>query len=337
MAANLIKIWKVFSVLFIALSLTAVKGNPLSPNCSKTQVFIDTDVGSDYDDGTAIIFALKNSEFQVQFVLTATGDVVSRTRVLAKLLTLANLDYVPIGVGVKGTSSHPVYMSGWADDFNLTDYKGGVFEDGVGQFAKTLLSNPCKDIVMLELAPTSNIPLLFSKYPEVKKKISKVKAMAGSIYRGYDNSSRPTDEYNVKICPKCMQELFQSGLNITITPLDTCGVFRFDTQHFQTFLGSSKAALLSLSSNWVYWCTNVSYYTCVPKDGSDVLFDSIATFLMMSESPNYLNFKLLSLRVTSDGYTVIDTKEGSPINVALTWKDGGLHAMQDIYLQYVQA
>ena len=42
--------------------------------------------------------------------------------------------------------------------------------------------------------------------------------MAGSIYRGYNNSSKPSDEYNVKTCPKCMRELFQSGMNVTITP-----------------------------------------------------------------------------------------------------------------------
>ena len=324
--------WRIliFFQFLVCISLTTQ-----SPNCTKTQVFIDTDVGSDFDDGTAIMFALKNQHFEVQFILTATGDVVTRAKVLAKLLTLSEDDYAPIGIGLRNTKSNPVYMSGWAKHYNLSDYKGRVFSNGIEEFAKSIISNPCKRIVLLELAPATNIPPLFSNYPDVKKKVTEVKAMAGSIYHGFLNSSGPISEYNVKTCPECMRQLFQSGLSVTITPVDTCGVFYLDTAHFQTFLASSKKVILSMTTSWAYWCTNISYYNCTPKNGSDIFCDSVATFLMMKESYHLLNYKVLYLRITSDGYTVIDNEEGTPINVALTWKRSSLKSMQDIYVSTV--
>ena len=202
-------------VLLLVLALVSVGGGQ---DCTKTQVFIDTDIGSDFDDSVAIAYALKSPTLEVRFILTATGDVVARTKVAAKYLQVAGLDDVPLGVGLLNQNSTGAKgLFNWAKEYNLSDYKGGVFTEGSDEMGRRIMESPCKDIVILEIAPAVNMPYLLSKYPGIEKKAS-VKAMAGSIYRGYDNSSKPSDEYNVKTCPKCMRELFQSGMNVTITP-----------------------------------------------------------------------------------------------------------------------
>ena len=89
-------------VLLLVLALVSVGGGQ---DCTKTQVFIDTDIGSDFDDSVAIAYALKSPTLEVRFILTATGDVVARTKVAAKYLQVAGLDDVPLGVGLLNQNS----------------------------------------------------------------------------------------------------------------------------------------------------------------------------------------------------------------------------------------
>ena len=312
--------------LLIVVTATAVGGQ----DCTKTQVFIDTDIGTHFDDSAAIAYALKSPTLEVRFILTATGDVVARTKVAARYLQVAGLDYVPLGVGLPNQNSSGVNgLLTWSQDYNLSDYKGGVFMNGSDEMGRRIMESPCKDIVILEIAPAVNMPYLLSKYPGIVKK-AKVKAMAGSVYRGYNNSTKPSDEYNVKICPKCMRELFQSGMNVTITPLDTCGVFQLGNTSLRQVLAASNPLSVAIAVTWAYWCT---YYPCTPLVKSDTLidYDVVGTFLALPDSQALLNFQLLKIWVTNEGYTVVDDAKGTPMDVALTWKDNGLHQLQVLF------
>ena len=94
-----------FCFLLIVVTATAVGGQ----DCTKTQVFIDTDIGTHFDDSAAIaLYALKSPTLEVRFILTATGDVVTRTKVAARYLQVAGLDYVPLGVGLPNQNSSGV-------------------------------------------------------------------------------------------------------------------------------------------------------------------------------------------------------------------------------------
>ena len=309
--------------LVVAITVSVGAGQ----DCTKTQVFIDTDIGSDFDDSVAIAFALKSPTLEVRFILTATGDVTARTKVAAKYLQLAELDYVPLGVGLPDKPSAAVTLAAWAQDYDLKDYKGGVFLNGTDEMGKRILQSPCKDNVILEIAPAANMPYLLSKYPGIVKK-ARVKAMAGSIHRGYDNSSTPTTEYNVKMCPKCMRELFQSGMNVTITPLDTCGVFRLDVEYLRQLLIPPLPLPSAIVTSWTYWCT---YEICTPQVHTDVFYDVVGTFLAHPDPQTLLNIQPLKIWVTDDGYTVVDDAKGTPMEVALTWKANGLHQLQALF------
>ena len=312
-------------LLMLVLAMVSVGSGQ---DCTKTQVFIDTDIGTDFDDSVAVAYALKSPTLEVRFILTATGDVLARTKVAAKYLQVAGLDYVPLGVGLPNQNSSGVIpLSTWAQDYDLKDYKGGVFLNGTDEMGKRILESPCKDVVVLEIAPAANMPYLLSKYPSIAKK-ARVKAMAGSIYRGYDNSSTPTNEYNVRMCPKCMQELFQSGMNVTITPLDTCGVFRLDVEYLRQLLIPPLPLPSAIVTSWTYWCT---YETCTPQVHTDVFYDVVGAFLVHPDPQALLNIQPLKIWVTDDGYTVVDDVKGTPIDVALTWKDNGLHQLEALF------
>ena len=292
-------------------------------------VIIDTDLGTQMDDSFAIGFALQSSEYiDVKLVVTCTDDTTARAKILAKQLTIAGRDDVPIGIGLANSNKtgHPLWD--WAKDFELSNYKGGVFENGIDQMAKIILESDTV-VTIMAIGPMTNFPLLLQKYPEVVKK-ARIRAMAGSIYRGYDNSTTPTDEYNVRTCPQCMRDLLQAGWNITITPLDTCGITYLTPAYSQPFIASSSSWSFALGSSLLYFCTNLN---CSLDVSTRAVWDSVGTLLTLPKADDFLVFKRLNLTVTDDGYTIIDDSGGTPTEVALYWKDnGGLDSFREYFI-----
>ena len=279
-----------------------------------TPVIIDTDIGSDIDDSFAIGFALQSSELDVRFVVTCTDDTTARAKILGKLLTLAGRDSVPIGIGLANSNQTSHTLWGWAQDFNLSDYKGGVYEDGVDQMAKVIMASEVV-VDVIAIGPMTNFPLLLDRYPEVVKN-ARIRAMAGSIYRGYDNSSTPAREYNVAMCPYCMQRMLEAGWNVSITPLDTCGTATLPPQSSQHFVATSNKWSLSLTASLLYFCTVLP---CQLNQATSPMYDTVATLLTLPNANTFVDFKTLSLKVTNDGYTVIDNSGGTRTAVALYW------------------
>lgn len=287
-----------------------------SQTSSPRPVIIDTDIGSDIDDTFSIGFALQSSAYlDVKLIVTCTDDTTARAKILGKLLTIAGEDKVPIGIGYANNNKTRHTLWNWAKDFNLSDYKGGVYEDGVDQMAKIILSSDTV-VDIIAIGPMTNFPLLLQRYPGVEKK-ARIRAMAGSIYRGYDNSTTPAEEYNVQMCPTCMQQLLKAGWNVTITPLDTCGVATLPPQFSEPFIASANHWSFGIGASLLYFCTIAQ---CQLNVATSPLYDSVATLLTLPNAENYLDFKILNLRVTSQGYTVIDDQAGVPTQVALYWK-----------------
>jgi inosine-uridine nucleoside N-ribohydrolase len=304
---------KLLSILLIIVEcMVIVEGGSKS---ALQPVIIDTDIGSDIDDSFAIALALQSSELlDVQLIVTCTDDTTARAKIAAKLLTIAGQDSVPIGIGQANANETVHTLWGWAQDFNLSEYKGGVYEDGVDQMAKIILASETV-VDIIAIGPMTNFPLLLQKYPGVVKN-ARIRAMAGSIYRGYDNSTTPAREYNVMMCPYCMELLLQAGWNVSVTPLDTCGITTLPPQYSDLFIAASNSWSLALSSSLLYFCTVLQ---CNLNEATSPLYDTVATLLTLPNAGNFIDLKMLNLRVTSDGYTVIDDREGTPTQVALYW------------------
>lgn len=291
---------------------------------AKRPVVIDTDIGSDYDDGVAVAFAISESAsayLDVKLIVTCTDDTTARAKITAKLLTLFGRDDIPIGIGVPNSNktNHPLFD--WAKDFNLSSYKGGVYVDGVEKMAEVILSSESM-VDIIAIGPMTNFPLLLSKYPAVVKN-ARVRAMAGSVYKGYDNSSTPSAEYNVRLCPNCMSELLHAGWNVTITPLDTCGVVTFTPPLMEELLTSANAISLGIANSLIYFCISNPYIDCKFKvtTGTPVLYDTVATLLTLPNAKNFVIFKDLKLTISEEGYTIINNKTGVPTQVALYWQN----------------
>ena len=203
-------------------------------------VIIDTDIGSYIDDSYAISFSLQSFEYlDVKLIVTCTDDTTARAKVAAKLLTITGHDDIPLGIGVPNNNVTNHTLWDWGQDFNLSDYKGGIYDDGVDQMAKIILgSETVVDIIAI--GPMTNFPLLLERYPDVVKN-ARIRAMDGSIYRGYDNSTTPIAEYNVRMCPHCFDVVLKAGWDVAIAPLDIAGVATMTPEYVEELIDSSSA------------------------------------------------------------------------------------------------
>lgn len=285
----------------------------------KIPVIIDTDVGSFLDDTMAIAFAALSQYLDVKLIVTCTNDVEARAKVTAKLLQLIGRDDIPIGMGIKNTNETPTTFFPWAENVNLSSYKGIVYEDGIGKMAKVIASSPVP-IGIIAIGPMINFPTLIQKYPDTVKN-AKILAMAGSIDRGYSNSSIPVDEYNVKICPYCFEVLLKAGWDIALTPLDTCGTILLKVPELKQLLKLDGKQILGLASSLVYYCLYHTEPCDLSNVGTPILFDTVATLLALPVAGDYLEFKEVKLSVDGQGRTPIDNTSGYPVMAALNWKD----------------
>ncbi len=241
-----------------------------------------------------------------------------RCCLLAKLLELAGRTDVPIGVGV-GQEDKPGLQSGWVGDYQLKDYPGVVHKDGVQAIIDTIHASP-EPVTLLCIGPVPNIAEALRRDPSIVEN-SRFVGMFGSVYKGYVGEPEVAAEWNVKVDPQSLQRVFAAPWDCTITPLDTCGLVVLDGSNYRQLHDSEDAWMMSLMENYRLWLPGAPYIPegTDPAKISTTLFDTVAVYLAAEE--DLVEMRELPLRVTDDGYTVIDTENGRPVNCAVAWKD----------------
>lgn len=288
----------------------------------KQPVVIDTDIGSFIDDSFAIAYAVQSPALDVKLIVTSTDDTLVRAKITAKLLRLIGRDDIPIGIGIKNENQTKHNLFEWAKNEDLSNYKGGVYEDGVGKMGEVLTSSE-EMMDIIAIAPMINFPTLLQRYPDVVNK-ARIRAMAGSIYHGFHHSQVPDPEYNVKVCPWCMEQLLKSKWNVTLTTLDTCGTMMLTADEVKEMLEGQNMTALALVSSLMYFCINSVTEPCFFKVGTPILYDTVATLLTMpATAAEFIIYKDMKLSVNETGYTVVDDDQGVLTSVALYWKEQG--------------
>lgn len=284
-------------------------------NLKKIPVIFDTDIGDDIDDTWALAMMLNSPELDVKLVVTDFGDTVSRAKIVAKYLEICGRTNIPIGIGIK-QSDRTVHQALWAEEYNLDNYPGKIYHDGVGAIIDTIMQSE-EPVTLIATGPMPNIAAALERKPAIARKARFV-GMHGSIYKGYDGSEEVCAEYNVKVDPKSCRKAFTAPWDMTITPLDTCGLVRLTGEKYRKVYESTLPGTRALIENYKVWCQarDSEQY----KDASSVLFDTVAVYLAISEE--LVNIEELGVRVTDDGFTVID-ESAKKIRCATGWRDLG--------------
>jgi len=284
----------------------------------------DTDIGYDIDDTWALALLLRSPELDLKLAVSDTQHTRYEASILAKMLEVAGRTDVPIGVGIE-QHTKPGGQLAWAADYELESYPGAVAEDGVGAIIETIM-NAAESVALICTGPVPNIAAALDREPRIAERAHFV-GMHGSVRLGYDGHPEVSAEYNVKADPEAIRRAFAAPWDVTITPVDTCGLVTLRGEKYRRVLESRDPLTAAVIEN---------YRTCAKHGGrpemaderSSTLFDTVAVYLAFTSE--LLKMEKVGIRVTDDGFTVID-ESARTINCAMEWKD--LSAFEDLLVQ----
>ena len=288
-------------------------------------VILDTDIGDDIDDTWALGLLLKSPELDVKLVVGDYGKAEYRAKLLAKLLQAAGRTDIPVGMGLRLNPDAQGPQAEWVKDYDLKSYPGKIHEDGVQAIIDTILGSQ-EPITLIAIGPLPNIAAALEREPRIAQRARFV-GMHGSVRLGYGGSSTPAAEWNVRADPKSCAKVFTAPWEMTITPLDTCGLIQLRGEKYKALRGSPDPIARTLMENYRLWCG---------KDPgradreSSTLFDTVAVYLAFSR--DLCVMERLGVSVKDDGFTVIDEK-AKAMDCAMEWKDLG--AFEDLLVKRI--
>ena len=191
----------------------------------KKKIIIDTDPGQ--DDAVALLLALASKELEILGVTCVAGNVpLSLTSENArKILELTRYTEIPVFAGadrpIKRTLVTAEHVHG------KTGIDGPVLEkpkiklqskEAIEFIIETILSYPKDEITLCTLGPLTNIGLAFQREPRIKTLIKEIIMMGGGFFEG--GNITPAAEFNIYVDPEAAAEVLDSGIPITMLPLD---------------------------------------------------------------------------------------------------------------------
>jgi inosine-uridine nucleoside N-ribohydrolase len=265
-------------------------------------VIIDTDVGDDLDDAFALAVALSNPRLEILGITTAWGDTRTRVLLVRRLLATVGRGDLVVAQGPITADSVVFTQRQWAMGASDTSAAPDAIE-----FIRTQVKLRPGQITLIALAPLSNVQALQARDPEALHKLKQVIMMGGSIYAGYNKAGvipniEPSAEYNVASAPKALADLLQSGVPITMFPLDSTQIKFDEVQRDRLFAyGSPLSDALTLLYH--QWRSLNSWGQITPT-----LFDVVPITSMLAPT----TCPLTALRITVDEQGMTRPTEGTP-------------------------
>jgi len=300
------------------------------PTDGKIPVILDTDIGSDIDDTWALVMLLRSPELYPILITTESGNTTYRAKIVAKMLERSKRTDIPIGIGIH-LNDETGRQSAWVENYNLASYPGIVYEDGVKALIKTIMRTS-EPVTLICTGPLTNIAAALEIEPRIAEKARFV-GMQGCLRKSPSSYSRGKGgivaEYNVRADPKACQKVFSAPWDVTITPLDTCGFVRLKSEKYRMIRECRDPLVQDLMENYKIWLKSIDKnWLETFETRSSILFDTVAVYLAFSD--DLLVMEDLGVRVTDDGYTIID-EESKTIHCAVEWKD--LSAFEDLIVE----
>jgi inosine-uridine nucleoside N-ribohydrolase len=307
----------------ISLGASQLSWSPLlAAQRNKIPVILDTDIGDDIDDTWALGLLLRCPELDVKLVVGDKGKPTYRAGLIAKFLERAGRTDIPVGIGLDTGAENKGRQSAWLGDYQLDSYPGKVLQDGVQAIVDTIMGSP-EPLTLIAIGPLPNVAAALEKEPKIAQRARFV-GMHGSVRLGYGGSQKVSAEYNVRADAMACQKTLSAPWDVTITPLDTCGIVQLRGARYRRVRDSKDAIAAAIIENYRVWAKD-------PKQAdtaSSTLFDTVAVYLAFSEE--LLKMEELGIRVTNDGFTRIDST-AKKMSVATAWKD--MDAFKDLMVQ----
>ncbi len=312
----------------LALLLAAAAALGAAAPEKKIPVIYDSDIGDDIDDTWALGFLLKSPELDLKLVVGDQGRTRYRATLFARFLQRAGRTDVPVGIGLDIGRTGAGPQAAWVADYDLDRYPGTVHRDGVQAMIDLIMASP-RPITLIAVGPLPNVAEALRREPRIAEK-ARFAGMHGSVRRGYGGSKKISAEYNVRADAGACQKALAAPWDITITPLDTCGLVHLRGAKYKTVRASSAPVARAIIENYRIWAQHKKYGAFAQR--SSTLFDTVAVYLAFRQ--DLCTMEKLGIRVDEKGYTRIDPG-AKTMHVATAWKDRG--AFEDLLVERLTA
>ena len=190
------------------------------------RIIIDTDPG--VDDAIAILLALAvPAELEVLGIVAVAGNLplAQTERNARRVCELARRPEIPVYAGCARPMLRPLataeHIHGETDRDRLLLPEPTMalqMLHGVDFLIETLRAAQTGSITVCALGPLTNIAMALVKAPEVAARIGELVIMGGACFEL--GNVTPAAEFNVHVDPHAAAIVFDSGIPITMMPLD---------------------------------------------------------------------------------------------------------------------
>ena len=188
------------------------------------KVLLDVDTG--VDDSIALLYALFNPEIEIVGISAVCGNVEAwlAAENTMKILDLAGAPDIPVAVGAEKPSCRewdgglPLYTAKRLGNVELPPSRRSTRDVDVSRFHMDLAEQYEGELMVITLGPLTNIARTIREYPGFVHKVKGLVMMGGTLtMRG---NVSPVAEANVACDPQACDQVFTSGMDITVVGLD---------------------------------------------------------------------------------------------------------------------
>ncbi len=292
----------------------------------RMKVIFDNDAST--DDYMAIAAVVLNPKAKVLAVtLAATGEAHAEAgiRNLADVCHLLGETDMPIAYGSRVPCAP---HDGFPEDFRAMIDKSmdtisfernpqPNFKPDAVELMRQTLENSADKVTIIATGPLTNVAHLLQKHPEIHDKIADVVIMGGAVrvagnIQALDlNSTNYVAEWNIYVDPKAAEIVFDSGVSVTLVPLDATNQVPF-TKAFYDLLGMQQQPVLKV----IYQLLKLF----VDQNGDKsfeiyYLWDALAAMIAMDKNLAKLEYLPIRMDLQS-GQTCLDPTGKANIWVA---------------------
>jgi purine nucleosidase len=270
---------------------------------------IDTDTAS--DDAVAIIMALRAPDVRVVAITTVAGnvDVQQSTRNALYTVELCGVD-VPVYAGAEKPLIRRYENATWfhgrdgLGDHNYpTPQRTAAKLHAVDAIIEAIEANP--GLVIVTLAPLTNLALSLAKKPDIATKVGRCVVMGGAPC--CEGNVTPAAEYNIWVDPEAARMVMLSGLPVELVGWHLCRgsavIGEDDIAHIQNFNNDVARFAIECNSH-----ARLAYKVQTGEDGI-CLPDPVAMCLALDPTVGNWTEHYVDVETQSEltrGMTVVD-------------------------------
>jgi purine nucleosidase len=280
----------------------------------KQKIIFDCDLAGDIDDAYAVGLILASPEFEVLGLVMDHGDTPGRAKVACRMLYETGRTEIPVLVGrhtpgVAGRDTAPAgpnHQFAWAEGFNRIKPS----EENAADFIIRCLRKYPHEVILFTVGPVPNMQDVLRKDPDALKLAKKVVSMFGSFYMGYSGGPVPDAEWNVKADVKSSKMFVGSGADFLFAGLDVTTLVHLKEENRTRMLMRQSPLTNALSGLYTLWRFE-EYSRPDPT-----LFDAVAVGMVLW--PELFTTRKAHVRVSDEGYTVLDDSEPPNCEIGMT-------------------